>query len=105
MNCPSGIKSFYVNAIHYSKSMTIASVPAMWRDEVQAAIDEIDAAEKAALQEKWTSWKRLIRSWKRKPRRRKSQKRLILLLPRRLLLSSLLTLNKIHYIPYGFLDK
>lgn len=52
MNCPSGIKSFYVNAIHYSKSMTIASVPAMWRDEVQAAIDEIDAAEKAALQEK-----------------------------------------------------
>lgn len=57
MNCPSGIKSFYVNAIHYSKSMTIASVPAMWRDEVQAAIDEIDAAEKAALQEKWTSWK------------------------------------------------
>lgn len=52
MKCPSGIKSFYVNAIHYSKSMTIASVPAMWRDEVQAAIDEIDAAEKAALQEK-----------------------------------------------------
>lgn len=52
MNCPSGIKSFYVNAIHYSKSMTIASVPAMWRDEVQAAIDEIDVAEKAALQEK-----------------------------------------------------
>ena len=52
MNCPSGIKSFYVNAIHYSKSMTIASVPAMWRDEVQAAIDEIVAAEKAALQEK-----------------------------------------------------
>lgn len=52
MNCPSGIKSFYVNAIHYTKSMTIASVPAMWRDEVQAAIDEIDAAEKAALQEK-----------------------------------------------------
>lgn len=52
MNCPSGIKSFYVNAIHYSKSMTIASVPAMWRDEVQAAIDEIAAAEKAALQEK-----------------------------------------------------
>lgn len=52
MNCPSGIKSFYVNAIHYSKSMTIASVPAMWRDEVQAAIDEIDATEKAALQEK-----------------------------------------------------
>lgn len=52
MNCPSGIKSFYVNAIQYSKSMTIASVPAMWRDEVQAAIDEIDAAEKAALQEK-----------------------------------------------------
>lgn len=52
MNCPSGIKSFYVNAIHYSKSMTIASVPAMWRDEVQAAIDEIDAAEKAALQGK-----------------------------------------------------
>ena len=52
MNCPSGIKSFYVNAIHYSKSMTIASVPAMWRDEVQAAIDEIDTAEKAALQEK-----------------------------------------------------
>ena len=52
MNCPSGIKSFYVNAIHYSKSMTIASVPAMWRDEVQSAIDEIDAAEKAALQEK-----------------------------------------------------
>lgn len=52
MNCPSGIKSFYVNAIHYSKSMTIASVPAMWRDEVQAAIDEIVAAEEAALQEK-----------------------------------------------------
>ena len=52
MNCPTGIKSFYVNAIHYSKSMTIASVPAMWRDEVQAAIDEIVAAEKAALQEK-----------------------------------------------------
>lgn len=52
MNCPSGIKSFYVNAIHYSKSMTIASVPAMWRDEVQAAIGEIVAAEKAALQEK-----------------------------------------------------
>lgn len=52
MNCPSGIKSFYVNAIHYTKSMTIASVPAMWRDEVQTAIDEIVAAEKAALQEK-----------------------------------------------------
>ena len=52
MNCPSGIKSFYVNAIHYSKSMTIASVPALWRDEVQSAIDEIVAAEKAALQEK-----------------------------------------------------
>lgn len=52
MNCPSGIKSFYVNAIHYTKSMTIASVPAMWRDEVQVAIDEIVAAEKAALQEK-----------------------------------------------------
>jgi hypothetical protein len=52
MNCPSGIKSFYVNAIYYTKSMTIASVPAMWRDEVQAAIDEIVAAEKAALQEK-----------------------------------------------------
>ena len=52
MNCPSGIKNFYVNAIHYSKSMTIASVPAMWRDEVQAAIDEIVASEKAALQEK-----------------------------------------------------
>ena len=52
MNCPSGIKRFYVNAIHYSKSMTIASVPAMWRDEVQAAIDEIVAAEKAALQGK-----------------------------------------------------
>ena len=52
MNCPSGIKNFYVNAIHYSKSMIIASVPAMWRDEVQAAIDEIVASEKAALQEK-----------------------------------------------------
>ena len=52
MNCPSGIKSFYVNAIHYTKSMTITSVPAMWRDEVQKAIDEIVAAEKAALQEK-----------------------------------------------------
>lgn len=52
MNCPSGIMNFYVNAIHYMKSMTIASVPAMWRDEVQAAIDEIVAAEKAALQEK-----------------------------------------------------
>lgn len=52
MKCPSGIKSFYVNAIHYTKSMTIASVPAMWRDEVQAAIDEIVAAEEAALQEK-----------------------------------------------------
>lgn len=52
MNCPSGIKSFYVNAIHYTKSMTIASVPAMWRDEVQAEIDKIVAAEKAALQEK-----------------------------------------------------
>ena len=52
MNCPSGIKSFYVNAIHYTKSMTITSVPAMWREEVQAAIDAIVAAEKAALQEK-----------------------------------------------------
>ena len=52
MNCPSGIKSFYVNAIHYTKSMTIASVPAMWRDEVQAEIDKIVAAEEAALQEK-----------------------------------------------------
>lgn len=52
MKCPSGIKSFYVNAIHYTKSMTITSVPAMWRDEVQAAIDEIVAAEEAALQEK-----------------------------------------------------
>lgn len=52
MNCPSGIKNFYVNAIHYTKSMTIASVPAMWRDEVQAEIDKIVAAEKAALQEK-----------------------------------------------------
>lgn len=52
MKCPSGIKSFYVNAIHYTKSMTITSVPAMWREEVQAAIDEIVAAEEAALQEK-----------------------------------------------------
>lgn len=52
MNCPSGIKSFYVNAIHYTKSMTITSVPAMWRDEVQAEIDKIVAAEEAALQEK-----------------------------------------------------
>lgn len=52
MNCPSGIKSFYVNAIHYTKSMTITSVPAMWRDEVQVEIDKIVAAEKAALQEK-----------------------------------------------------
>lgn len=52
MNCPSGIKSFYVNAIHYTKSMTITSVPAMWRDEVQAEIDKIVAAEKSALQEK-----------------------------------------------------
>lgn len=52
MNCPSGIKSFYVNAIHYTKSMTIASVPAMWREEVQAEIDKIVAAEEAALQEK-----------------------------------------------------
>lgn len=52
MNCPSGIKSFYVNAIHYSKSMTIAYVPAMWRDDVQAEIDKIVAAEEAALQEK-----------------------------------------------------
>lgn len=52
MNCPSGIKSFYVNAIHYTKSMTITSVPAIWRDEVQAAIDAIVAAEEAALQEK-----------------------------------------------------
>ena len=52
MKCPSGIKSFYVNAIHYTKSMTITSVPAMWRDEVQAAIDAIVAAEEAALQEK-----------------------------------------------------
>lgn len=52
MNCPSGIKSFYVNAIHYTKSMTITSVPAMWREEVQAEIDKIVAAEKAALQEK-----------------------------------------------------
>ena len=52
MKCPSGIKSFYVNAIHYTKSMTIASVPAMWREEVQAEIDKIVAAEKAALQEK-----------------------------------------------------
>lgn len=52
MNCPSGIKNFYVNAIHYTKSMTIASVPAMWRDEVQTAIDAIVAAEEAALQEK-----------------------------------------------------
>lgn len=52
MNCPSGIKSFYVNAIHYTKSMTITSVPAMWREEVQAEIDKIIAAEEAALQEK-----------------------------------------------------
>ncbi len=52
MNCPSGIKSFYVNAIHYTKSMTITSVPAMWRKEVQAEIDKIVAAEEAALQEK-----------------------------------------------------
>lgn len=52
MKCPSGIKSFYVNAIHYTKSMTITSVPAMWRDEVQAEIDKIVAAEEAALQEK-----------------------------------------------------
>lgn len=52
MKCPSGIKSFYVNAIHYTKSMTITSVPAMWRDEVQTEIDKIVAAEEAALQEK-----------------------------------------------------
>lgn len=52
MKCPSGIKSFYVNAIHYTKSMTITSVPAMWREEVQAEIDKIVAAEEAALQEK-----------------------------------------------------
>lgn len=52
MKCPSGIKSFYVNAIHYTKSMTITSVPAMWREEVQAEIDKIVAAEESALQEK-----------------------------------------------------
>ena len=41
MTCPSGIKSLYVNMIFYQHTATIQSVPAMWRDEIQAEIDAL----------------------------------------------------------------
>lgn len=52
MTCPSGIKSLYVNMIFYQHTATIQSVPAMWRDEIQAEIDALEAAQNAAMQER-----------------------------------------------------
>lgn len=52
MNCPSGIKSLYVNMIFYQHTATIDSVPAMWREEVQAAIDALEEAKNNAMQER-----------------------------------------------------
>lgn len=52
MNCPSGIKTLYINSIYYLKTMTIEQVPAMWKPEIQSAIDELKAKDEKELQEK-----------------------------------------------------
>lgn len=52
MNCPSGIKTLYINSIYYLKTMTIEQVPAMWKSEIQSAIDELKAKDEKELQEK-----------------------------------------------------
>lgn len=52
MKCPSGIMSLYVNMICYLHTATIDSVPAMWREEVQAEVDRINAENEAKLNEK-----------------------------------------------------
>lgn len=52
MTCPSGIKTLYVNMIFYQHTASIQSVPAMWRDEIQAEIDALEEAQNAAIQER-----------------------------------------------------
>lgn len=52
MTCPASVKNLYVNMIYHLHSATIESVPAIWRDEVQAEIDRVSAEEAAAMEEK-----------------------------------------------------
>lgn len=52
MTCPTSVKNLYVNMIYRLHSATIDSVPAIWRDEVQAEIDRVSAEEAAAMEEK-----------------------------------------------------
>ena len=52
MTCPSGIKTLYVNMIFYQHTASIQSVPAMWRDEIQAEIDALEEAHNASMQER-----------------------------------------------------
>lgn len=52
MKCPSGIMSLYVNMICYLHTATIDSVPAMWREEVQAEVDRVNAENEAKINEK-----------------------------------------------------
>lgn len=52
MTCPSGIKTLYVNMIFYQHTASIQSVPAMWRDEIQAEIDALEEAQNASMQER-----------------------------------------------------
>lgn len=52
MTCPSGIKTLYVNMIFYQHTASIQSVPAMWRDEIQAEIDALKEAQNASMQER-----------------------------------------------------
>lgn len=52
MTCPSGIKTLYVNMIFYQHTASIQSVPAMWRDEIQAEIDALEEAQNAAMKER-----------------------------------------------------
>lgn len=49
MTCPSGIKTLYINMIFYMHTATIDSVPAMWRDEIQAEIDSLNEAKEKAM--------------------------------------------------------
>lgn len=52
MKCPSGIMSLYVNMICYLHTATIEAVPAMWREEVQAEVDRVNAENEAKINEK-----------------------------------------------------
>lgn len=52
MKCPSGIMSLYVNMICYLHTATIDSVPAMWREEVQAEVDRVNTENEAKINEK-----------------------------------------------------